>query len=66
METVTNETVTQVIEVTTNPEYLYHLQLIADHVGMSAGFLQVICGILVFFAVVTLCYFAYKFFRIFF
>lgn len=66
METVPAETVTQVIEVVEQIDYTGYVTGIMEYSAMSAGFLQIICGIMVFFLVVVLCYFAYKFFRIFF
>ena len=66
METIPAETVTQVIEVVEQIDYTGYVTGILEFTAMSADYLQIICGIMVFFMVCVLCYFAYKFFRIFF
>lgn len=63
METVPTETVNQVIEVI---DYTPYLERIESYANMSADASVLIAGFLLFFVVVVLCYFAYKFFRIFF
>lgn len=60
------EAASEVIEVVETIDYTGYLVTIAENTALSAGFLQIINGILVFFLIVVLCYFAYKFFRIFF
>ena len=60
------ESVPQVIEVTQNIDYTPLLDQIAANTALNAQFLQIICAGAVFALVVLLCYFAYKFFRIFF
>ena len=62
METVP----TEVIEVVEIIDYSPILAEISWDAAASAEFLQIITGCLVFFVVVILCYFVYKFFRIFF
>lgn len=48
------------------PEIIPVLENIEDYASLNADASVLIAGILVFFMVVILCYFAYKFFRIFF
>lgn len=62
----TAETVTQVIEVVETIDYSEQLNSIMAFSNLSADASVLIAGILVFFLIVVLCYFAYKFFRIFF
>lgn len=59
-------TVTQVIEVVEVIDYRPLLTDIGLNAAYSADFLRVIAGCVVFFVIVLLCYFVYKFFRIFF
>lgn len=58
-ETVVN----QIIEVIDYSETLTNIQAFAN---LTADASVLIAGFLLFFVVVTLCYFVYKFFRIFF
>lgn len=57
------ENVTQIIEVIDYTETLTNIQAFAN---LTADASVLIAGFLLFFVVVTLCYFVYKFFRIFF
>ena len=57
------ENVTQIIEVIDYTETLNNIQAFAN---LTADASVLIAGFLLFFVVVTLCYFVYKFFRIFF
>lgn len=54
--------VTEVTEATT-PE---NLEMIVESVQRLDVMAQLICGFLLFFVVVTLCHFCYRFFKIFF
>ena len=60
METTASTMVTEVID---HSEQLIRIE---QYAAMSADASALIAGIAVFFTVVVLCYFAYKFFRIFF
>lgn len=55
----------EVIESTT-PDYITVLEEIAANTALSAEASTLLAGFMLFFVVVALCYFAYKFFRIFF
>lgn len=57
------ENVNQIIEVIDYSETLTNIQAFAN---LTADASVLIAGFLLFFVVVTICYFAYKFFRIFF
>ena len=57
---------TEVIEVIEIIDYSSVLEQIAADTALNAQFLQIICAGAVFAMVAALCYFAYKFFRIFF
>lgn len=57
------ENVNQIIEVIDYSETLNNIQAFAN---LTADASVLIAGFLLFFVVVTLCYFVYKFFRIFF
>ena len=57
------ENATQIIEVIDYTETLNNIQAFAN---LTADASVLIAGFLLFFVVVTLCYFVYKFFRIFF
>lgn len=64
--TTATETVTQVIEVV---EQIDYTELLGNLIGNQELILQAvqwISGFALFFVVVCLCYFCYKFFRIFF
>lgn len=64
--TTATEAVTQVIEVV---EQIDYTELLGDLIGNQELILQAvqwISGFALFFVVVCLCYFCYKFFRIFF
>lgn len=66
METVptaATEAVNQIIEVI---DYTPYLERIESYANQSADASVLIAGFLLFFVVVALCYFVYKFFRIFF
>lgn len=63
MEPIPTETVTQVIEVI---DCTPILERIEAHTSLIADASVLLVGFLLFFVVVVLCYFAYKFFRIFF
>lgn len=63
METIPTSAPTEVIEVI---DYMPILEKIEAHASLSADASVLIAGLLLFFVVVVLCYFAYKFFRIFF
>lgn len=63
METLPTESVSQVIEVI---DYTPYLERIEAYANLSADASVLIAGFLLFFVVIILCYFAYKFFRIFF
>lgn len=67
MEPTVETIVTEVIEVT-QPVIDYSAQLaeIQQLVSLNADASVQIAGFLLFFVVVTLCFFGYKFFRIFF
>lgn len=60
------ETTAPTIVVTEVIDYTYRLQEIERYAAMSADASALIACIAVFFLVVVLCYFVYKFFRIFF
>lgn len=60
---IVETTVTEVVEII---DYTPILLEISTEAALSADFLQIVTGCLVFFVVVLLCYFVYKFFRIFF
>ena len=57
---------TEVIEVIEIIDYTSLLTDIAANAALHTEFLRIISGGMVFLMVVLLCYFAYKFFRIFF
>lgn len=61
--TVATEPVTQIIEVI---DYTSTLGSIEDYLAQIVDASGLVAGFLLFFVVVVLCYFAYKFFRIFF
>lgn len=67
METVPTETiaaaVTEVVEII---DYTPLLTDISGNAALTADYLRIVGGCVVFFVVVLLCYFVYKFFRIFF
>lgn len=68
METIATTAPTEVIEVIEVVEqidYTGYLTEIATNTAMLAEFVELLTGIMVFFLVVCLCYFAYKFLRIF-
>ena len=52
--------------VTEAADYIQQLEQIEYYTAMCADASALVAGILVFFTVVVLCYFVYKFFRIFF
>ena len=60
------ETTAPTIVITEVIDYTNQLARIEQNTAMSADASALIAGILVFFVVVVLCYFVYKFFRIFF
>lgn len=60
---IVETTVTEVVEII---DYTPILLEISTEAALSADFLQIVTGCLVFLVVVLLCYFVYKFFRIFF
>lgn len=60
------ETVTQVIEVVETVDYTAILEQISGSAQNTEYFLQLICSFSLFAVVVCLCYFCYKFFKIFF
>ena len=60
--TVPTENIVEVIEVM---DYTVQLERLEALLNLNADASVLIAGILVFFAVVVLCYFAYKFIRIF-
>ena len=60
------ETTAPTIVITEVIDYTNQLARIEQDTAMSADASALIAGILVFFVVVVLCYFVYKFFRIFF
>ena len=60
--TVATEPITQIIEVI---DYSPTLGSIEDYLGQIVDASGLVAGFLLFFVVVVLCYFAYKFFRIF-
>ena len=62
MATLPTEVI-EAVEETINPEVMEELLMSAQN---SEFALQIIAGFLLFFTVVALCYFCYKFFRIFF
>lgn len=62
----TAETIPQVIEVVETIDYMPVLVQIMENSGNMEYFLYLLTGIALFFTVVCLCYFCYKFFRIFF
>lgn len=69
METIATTAPTEiieVIEVVEQIDYTGYLTEIATNTAMLADFGELITGFLVFFVVVCLCYFAYKFLRVFF
>lgn len=57
---------TEVTEVVEEVESTESLNAIEVYVESSNDYLRIISGCVVFFTVVTLCYFSYKFLRIFF
>lgn len=61
--TAATEAASQVIEAI---DYTPYLERIEGYAALSADASVLIAGFLLFFVVVVLCYFAYKFFRIFF
>lgn len=60
------EAVTEVIQVIEVIDYTETLNSIMAFANLTADASVLIAGFLLFFVVVTLCYFAYKFFHIFF
>ena len=60
--TVATEPITQIIEVI---DYTSTLGSIEDYLAQIVDASGLVAGFLLFFVVVVLCYFAYKFFRIF-
>ena len=60
------ETTAPTIVITEVIDYTNQLARIEQNTAMSADASALIAGIMVFFVVVVLCYFVYKFFRIFF
>ena len=60
------ESVTQVIEVSNMINYTAMLDRLIENSELCVQLLRIIGGGAVFVMVVLLCYFAYKFFRIFF
>lgn len=60
------ETIPQVIEVVETIDYTATLEQILGSVQNVEYFLYLMTGFALFFVVVCLCYFCYKFFRIFF
>ena len=56
----------QVIEVVEAIDYTEQLTAIINHLLSLGDGINLIAGFLLFFVVVVLCYFVYKFFRIFF
>ncbi|MBQ7129893.1 MAG: hypothetical protein IJO21_02475 [Oscillospiraceae bacterium] len=60
------ETIPQVIEIVETADYTAILNQIFGSVQNVEYALQLICGFALFAVVVCLCYFCYKFFRIFF
>lgn len=70
METFATEVATEatgaVIEVIEVIDYTSNLERIESLLSMNADASALISGFLLFFTVVALCYFVYKFFRIFF
>ena len=68
METIATTAPTdviEVIEVVEQIDYTGYLKEIATNTAMLAEFGELLTGIMVFFLVVCLCYFAYKFLGIF-
>lgn len=57
---------TEVTEVVDDIDSTESLNVIEIYVESSNDYLRIISGCVVFFTVVILCYFSYKFFRIFF
>lgn len=57
---------TQVIEVVEQIDYTQNIEALAELLNTNAEYLGLISGFLLFFVVIALCYFVYKFFRIFF
>lgn len=69
METIATTAPTEVIEVIEVVEqidYTEYLSEIVTNTALLADFGELITGFMVFFVVVCLCYFAYKFLRVFF
>lgn len=69
METIATTAPTEiieVIEVVEQIDYTEYLFQIVTNTALLADFGELITGFLVFFVVACLCYFAYKFLRIFF
>lgn len=60
--TVATEPITQIIEVI---DYTSTLGSIEDYLAQIVDASGLVAGFLLFFVVVVLCYFAYKFFRLF-
>lgn len=58
--------VIEVIEVVEQIDYTDFLSDIVTNTALLADFGELITGFMVFFVVVCLCYFAYKFLRVFF
>lgn len=58
--------VTEIIELVEGVDYTPLLEEIAGYAAVSADASVYIIGFLLFFVVVALCYFGYKFMRIFF
>lgn len=56
----------QVIEVVDAIDYTEQLTAIINHLLSLGDGINLIAGFLLFFVVVVLCYFVYKFFRVFF
>lgn len=57
---------TEIVEIIEATDYTPALQIIEMHCAQIAEASNLIAGFLLFFVVVILCYFAYKFMRIFF
>lgn len=69
METIATTAPTEiveVIEVVEQIDYTEYLSEIVTNTALLAEFGELITGFMVFFVVVCLCYFAYKFLRVFF
>ena len=62
-ETQPPEVIIEVVESSANTQILETIEYFS---GISNDYLRIISGCVVFFVVVVLCYFVYKFFRMFF